>query len=214
MNYSTYIFDLDGTLLNTLEDLKNSANYAMQMMGYPTHTTDEIRRFVGNGIAMLIKRAVPDGTSKENEDKALKFFKAHYAEHLNDNTTPYDGIVEMIGELKKRGCKTAVVTNKNDDAAKELVKKYFGTLFNCVVGHTDALASKPDPAAVNVAMEELAAQKNSTIFIGDSDVDVMTAHNAGLKCIGVLWGFRDEETLKSAGAEYIVSSAQDILNVK
>lgn len=214
MSYNTYIFDLDGTLLNTLEDLKNSTNYAMEQMGYPMHTTDEVRRFVGNGIAMLIKRAIPQGTSPEDEKKALEIFKSHYIVHLNDNTAAYPGIVDMLNDLKCKGFKTGVVTNKNEDAAKELVERYFGNSFDCVVGHRDGLASKPDPAAVNIAMNELEAEKDKTIFIGDSDVDVMTAHNANLKCIGVLWGFRDEETLKSVGADYIVSSAKEILNIQ
>lgn len=214
MSYNTYIFDLDGTLLNTLEDLKNSTNYAMEQMGYPMHTTDEVRRFVGNGIAMLIKRAIPQGTSPEDEKKALEIFKSHYIVHLNDNTAAYPGIVDMLNDLKCKGFKTGVVTNKNEDAAKELVERYFGNSFDCVVGHRDGLASKPDPAAVNIAMNELEAEKDKTIFIGDSDVDVMTAHNANLRCIGVLWGFRDEETLKSVGADYIVSSAKEILNIQ
>lgn len=213
MKYGTYIFDLDGTLLNTLEDLKNSTNYAMKQMGYPTHSKDEVRRFVGNGIAMLIKRAVPKGTDEADESKALEIFKSHYIVHLNDNTAPYPGIIDMLKKLKSKGCKTGVVTNKNEDAAKKLIERYFGTLFDCVVGHRDGLASKPDPAALGIAMRELNAEKSSTIFIGDSDVDVMTAHNADLKCIGVLWGFRDEETLKSVGAEYIVSCAKDILSI-
>ena len=182
-------------------------------MGYPTHSKDEVRRFVGNGIAMLIKRAVPKGTDESDESKALEIFKSHYIVHLNDNTAPYLGIIDMLKELKSKGCKTGVVTNKNEDAAKKLIERYFGTLFDCVVGHRDGLASKPDPAALGIAMRELNAEKSSTIFIGDSDVDVMTAHNADLKCIGVLWGFRDEETLKSVGAEYIVSCAKDILSI-
>lgn len=213
MTYSTYIFDLDGTLLDTLLDLANAVNHAMQSMGYPTRTVDEVRSFIGNGIRMLIKRSVPTGTSDEAYEKTLGIFTAYYLEHIADFTAPYEGIIEVVDTLRARGCKLAVVSNKADRAAKAVVKRFFGDRFDIVVGKMDCFPSKPEPDSVLYAIEKLGAKAEDCIYIGDSEVDVQTAHNAGLRCIGVTWGNRDRQVLIDNGAEYTVDTPSEILGV-
>ena len=211
MKYNTYIFDLDGTLLDTLQDLANAVNHAMREMNYPERTVDEVRRFIGNGIRMLIKRAAPQGISVEDYEKTLAVFTAYYLDHIADFTKPYDGIAEVIETLKSKGCKVAVVSNKADEAAKKVVKDYFGDIFDMVVGKMDRFPSKPEPDSVLYVIETLGADKNKCIYSGDSEVDVQTAHNAGLPCVGVTWGNRDVSELIAAGAEYIVEKPNEIL---
>lgn len=213
MKYSACVFDLDGTLLDTLEDLKNSVNYTLKLKGYPQRTAEEVRSFVGNGIPMLIKRAVPEGTAETDFEEALSVFKGHYAIHLNDNTAPYDGICEMLEYLKQNNIKTAVVTNKAHLAANDLIKHFFGDLITVTVGQKDGVPTKPDPASLNSAMSVLNITKDEALFIGDSDVDVLTAHNGGLKCIGVTWGFRSKESLLSAGADFIADTPKEIIRI-
>lgn len=211
MKYNTYIFDLDGTLLDTLQDLANAVNHAMREMNYPERTVDEVRRFIGNGIRMLIKRAAPQDISVEDYEKTLAVFTAYYLDHIADFTKPYDGITEVIETLKSKGCKVAVVSNKADEAAKKVVKDYFGDIFDMVVGKMDRFPSKPEPDSVLYVIETLGADKDKCIYSGDSEVDVQTAHNAGLPCIGVTWGNRDVSELIAAGAEYIVEKPNEIL---
>lgn len=211
MKYNTYIFDLDGTLLDTLQDLANAVNHAMREMNYPERTVDEVRRFIGNGIRMLIKRAAPQGISVEDYEKTLAVFTAYYLDHIADFTKPYDGIAEVIETLKSKGCKVAVVSNKADEAAKKVVKDYFGDIFDMVVGKMDRFPSKPEPDSVLYVIETLGADKDKCIYSGDSEVDVQTAHNAGLPCIGVTWGNRDVSELIAAGAEYIAEKPNEIL---
>lgn len=211
MKYNTYIFDLDGTLLDTLQDLANAVNHAMREMKYPERTVDEVRRFIGNGIRMLIKRAAPQGISVEDYEKTLAVFTAYYLDHISDFTKPYDGIAEVIKTLKSKGCKVAVVSNKADEAAKKVVKDYFGDIFDMVVGKMDRFPSKPEPDSVLYVIETLGADKDKCIYSGDSEVDVQTAHNAGLPCVGVTWGNRDVSELIAAGAEYIVEKPNEIL---
>lgn len=211
MKYNTYIFDLDGTLLDTLQDLANAVNHAMREMNYPERTVDEVRRFIGNGIRMLIKRAAPQGISVEDYEKTLAVFTAYYLDHIADFTKPYDGIAEVIETLKSKGCKVAVVSNKADEAAKKVVKDYFGDIFDMVVGKMDRFPSKPEPDSVLYVIETLGADKNKCIYSGDSEVDVQTAHNAGLPCVGVTWGNRDVSELIAAGAEYIAEKPNEIL---
>ncbi len=210
MKVSACIFDLDGTILDTLQDLANSVNFALMQKGYPQRTTDEVRSFVGNGIPMLIKRAVPEGTDDSDYEEALSIFKAHYAIHLNDNTKPYDGIVELLKTLGSNGIKTAVVTNKAHLAANELTSRFFGNLVDITIGQKDGVPVKPDPASLNEALQILGVRSENAVFVGDSDVDVYTAHNGNLKCIGVTWGFRSRENLLSAGADFIADSAEEI----
>ena len=211
MKYNTYIFDLDGTLLDTLQDLANAVNHAMREMNYPERTVDEVRRFIGNGIRMLIKRAAPQDISVEDYEKTLAIFTAYYLDHIADFTKPYDGIAEVIETLKSKGCKVAVVSNKADEAAKKVVKDYFGDIFDMVVGKMDRFPSKPEPDSVLYVIETLGADKDKCIYSGDSEVDVQTAHNAGLPCVGVTWGNRDVSELIAAGAEYIAEKPNEIL---
>lgn len=213
MKYNTYIFDLDGTILDTLLDLANAVNFAMRSKGYPERTVDEVRSFIGNGIRVLIKRAVPQGTGDEDYEQALEIFTKYYLEHIADYTKPYDGIVDVINELKGKGCKTAVVSNKAHFAAQAVVKDFFGDIFDAVTGKKDEFPSKPEPDSLLYTIGLLESEKEKCIYIGDSDVDVLTAHKAGLPCIGVTWGNRDEDVLLASGAEYIARTPSDILKI-
>lgn len=214
MEHKAFIFDLDGTLLNTLEDLKNSVNFAMRSMGYPEHTLEQVRMFIGNGIAMLIKRAVPQGTDEIDEKKTLGIFTEHYNAHLNDCTAPYPGVTESLTALKNRGVKIGVVTNKNDDSAKMLIAGYFGNLVDVTLGHLDGIPSKPNPEALLRVMSDLGVNAEETLYFGDSDVDVLTAKNAGVKSVGASWGFRGEDVLLKAGADIILSDPNKIADLK
>lgn len=214
MKYDTYIFDLDGTLLDTLQDLAAAVNYALSRKGYPVRTTDEVRGFIGNGIGKLIERSVPEGTDRENYLETLDIFRDYYLEHIADKTVPYDGIEETVAELKKRGCSTAVVSNKADEAARKVVFDYFGgDLFDMVVGKLDRFPSKPEPDSVLYVADSLGAQKSRCVYVGDSDVDIMTARNAGLPCIAVTWGNRDRASLEKLAPEFIAEKPSDILSL-
>lgn len=208
--YNTVIFDLDGTILNTLEDLADSVNYALGSFGYPLRSIDEVREFVGNGIKKLIERAVPCGTDEQQTDKVLDVFKQHYGQNSDIKTKAYDGICEMISNLKKAGIKTAVVTNKAHFAAVPLCKKYFDGLIDVTIGEREGVRKKPYPDSVFEALEQLGASKQNTIYVGDSDVDINTAKNAGVDCVCVDWGFRSREFLIKSGATSIVSDAQSL----
>ena len=210
--YDTVIFDLDGTLLNTLDDLRDSTNYALASFGFPERTTDEIRRFVGNGIRKLIERAVPAGTSKEVTDEVLEKFKAHYNIHCNDKTGPYQGIPELLLELKKRGIKMGIATNKVKSAADKLNEIYFDGLIDEVAGVEEGIIPKPDKMMINNLMNRLNASKETTLYIGDSQVDVQTAKNADLKLAAVLWGFRTQDELAAEGASVFVIEPMEIMN--
>lgn len=205
----TVIFDLDGTLLNTLEDLKEAANFALSEFGYPKRSLEEIRCFVGNGVRKLIERAVPEAC--ENIDECLCIFKKNYSENMCNNTVPYNGILKILKDLQDNGIKIGVVSNKFDSAVKELCKKYFGNLVDIAVGQSDDVPKKPAPEGVFKVMKELGAEKISTVYIGDSEVDVQTAKNSGLPCIGVTWGFRNKNDLQ--GADYIIDNPCDIISV-
>ncbi|MDD6276537.1 MAG: HAD-IA family hydrolase [Clostridia bacterium] len=213
MKYKTYIFDLDGTLLDTLQDLANSVNFAMRNQSYPQRTIDEVRAFIGNGIAKLIERAVPDGTDEKDCAETLAIFKAHYLEHLADNTKAFDGITEVIDYLKADGCKVAVVSNKANDAAQAVVRDYFGERFDMVVGKMDCFPTKPSPESVFYVIKTLGSDFEDCIYIGDSDVDVETAHNAGLPCIGVTWGNRSKDVLEKSGADFIAEKPDEIISL-
>ena len=213
MKYKAYIFDLDGTLLDTLLDLANAVNYAMREKGYPERTLQEVRGFIGNGIKVLIKRAVPEGTSDDDYEEALAIFTKYYLEHIADYTKPYDGMIDVVKALQKRGCKVAVLSNKAHFAAQAVVKDFFGDIFDMVVGKMDEFPTKPEPDSLFYTMKSLGVMAEESVYIGDSDVDVLTAHNAGLPCIGVTWGNRDEDVLLASGAEYIAHTPQEILNI-
>ncbi len=213
MKYKAVIFDMDGTILNTLEDLKNATNYSLRQFGMPERSLEEVRMFVGNGIRKLVERAVPAGTPKEKINQILDVFLEYYEIHSADNTSPYPGILELVEKLKKSGIKTAVSTNKADVPAQELGREYFNGIFDLIVGQQDGLKVKPAPDSVNKILSILDIQKKDAIYIGDSDVDVQTAKNSGLDFIGVSWGFRGREFLEKNGAKNIVDNANEILDL-
>ena len=213
MNYQTYIFDLDGTLLDTLGDLAASVNYAMRTHGMPEHSVDEVCRFVGNGVRRLMERAVPGGAVHPAFEAAFATFRRHYMEHSLDTTRPYEGIPEMLQELKRRGRHTAVVSNKFDAATKELCRHFFPDTIDVAVGEHEAegIRKKPAPDTVLQALSQLGVGQEGAVYVGDSDVDIQTARNSGLPCISVLWGFRDREFLLAHGAETFVSQPSELL---
>lgn len=210
-DFETYIFDLDGTLLSTLDDLANSCNYALRINGMAERTIEEVRMFVGNGVRKLMERAIPDGDANPLFDKAYADFRQHYMQHNLDTTQPYPGIMDMLAELKRRGKKIAVVSNKFYAATQELCQYFFGSLVDVAIGERENIRKKPAPDTVNEALRQLGVKREGAVYIGDSDVDVMTAHNSGMPCISVLWGFRDKEFLLQHGAKTFVSSPSQIL---
>lgn len=211
MKYKAIVFDLDGTLTDTLADLKNSVNHALSEFGFPARSLEEIRSFVGNGVRRLIYLSVPENTPDEVSEKCLDVFKAYYKDHSCVETKPYDGIIEVLSELKSRGIKTAVVTNKMHEAAVDIVKLFFDGLIDVTIGQIDGVAQKPQPDSVFLALQKLGVSKDNAAYVGDSEVDCMTAQNAGIPCIGVTWGFRDREILENNGAQFIVDMPKQIL---
>lgn len=211
--YKAIIFDLDGTLLNTLDDLAAAVNYALSLCGYPIRTTEEVRRFIGNGVIKLMQRATPDGISEEEFDRCFEAFRTYYLHHMTDNTKAYNGIKELLAALKNKGIKTAVVSNKLHAGVVGLCKDYFSDTLTCAFGVEDESERKPSPANVFKAMKAMGVSNEEAIYAGDSEVDVMTAKNSGLDCIGVTWGFRDKEELTSSGAKYIVNVPGEILDI-
>ena len=203
MRIKAVIWDLDGTLLNTLDDLAASTNAALAQNGMPQRTTEEVRAFVGNGIRKLMIRAVPNGEANPAFEKTLADFTSHYGAHSRDKTQPYDGILEVLDALTEQGVQHAIVSNKIDFAVKQLSREYFGDRMRSAVGDDPSRARKPAPDSVFAAMRELGVNAQEAVYVGDSDVDVLTARNAGIPCVAVLWGFRDEACLKAAGAEMI-----------
>ena len=213
MKYMIAIFDLDGTILNTLEDLADSTNYALKTCGYPERTMDEVRQFVGNGIRKLMERAVPEGTPVEEIDRVHETFTAHYKVHCADKARPYDGIMELLQNLKKDGCKLAVVSNKADYGVQELCKQYFDGVFDFAVGEREGIRKKPAPDSVNEVLKTLGCSRDRAVYIGDSDVDIQTAANAQMDHIIVEWGFRDVQFLISQGAKVLVEKPEEILEI-
>ena len=211
--YTTVIFDLDGTLLDTLSDLHASVNFALRELSFPERSLDEIRRFIGNGVVKLIERSVPAGTDKQTEADCLAVFRKHYLEHMTDNTAPYEGITDLLGKLREQGIKTAVVSNKLHSAVVGLCDDYFPDLLDCALGVSDESERKPAPKNVFRTLSILGSEKDKTFYVGDSEVDVQTAKNAALECIGVTWGFRDRDELLSAGADLVVDTAQELYNI-
>lgn len=204
------IFDLDGTLLNTLADLRESTNYALKKFGFPERSMEEIRNFVGNGLRMLIRRAVPNFADEETVDWVLAEMKAHYREHYHDGTVPYDGILPFLRKMKNCGFRMAIVSNKADPMVQLLRTLYFDDLISVAVGELEGVARKPAPDLVKIAMHRLGCTAENAVYIGDSEVDIETAKNAGLPCMSVGWGFRDEEILHNAGAKTIYHSPAEL----
>ena len=212
-NKKAVIFDLDGTLLDTLEDLTDSTNAALHMNGFPERRIDEVRRFVGNGIHKLVERAVPLGTSAEITEKCYIDFCADYKKNMANKTKPYEGIDELLETLCAAGLNLAIVTNKADFAAQELCGSLFGKYVSVIVGSDGKRPNKPAPDGVFYALEKLGVKKEDAVFIGDSEVDIATAKNADMDCIGVLWGFRTEDDLKNVGVSVMAESAQQLGNM-
>lgn len=209
--YSTYIFDLDGTLLNTLSDLRDATNHALCVNNMPERTLEEIRQFVGNGVRLLIERAVPKDTAVEMVDKVFEDFRQYYLVHSMDTTAPYPGIIEMLAELSRRGKHMAVVSNKLHEATNELVHHFFGQYIPIAIGESKGVRRKPAPDTVNEALRCLGVDKSDAVYVGDSDVDFKTAQNSGLPCISVLWGFRDRDFLTSIGSTCFIERPEELL---
>lgn len=210
MKYKLVIFDLDGTILNTLEDLYISVNFALLKNNLPQRSKEEVRRFVGNGIRLLIERAVPEKTESELTEKVFFDFKEHYAVHSMDNTKPYEGIKDLLTDLKSQGVKTAVVSNKADFAVQKLVSLYFDGMFDFVLGEMEGTNKKPAPDMVYKAIEAVDVSAEYVVYIGDSEVDVETADNSSVDCIIVDWGFREREYLLSCGAKVLASCVSEL----
>lgn len=213
MRYQTYVFDLDGTLLDTLGDLAASTNYALRTHGMPEHSLDDVRRFVGNGVRLLMERAVPQGAENPQFEAAFQTFRTHYMQHSLDTTKPYDGILETLEALKAEGCRLAVVSNKMMAATQELCRHFFRDTIEVAIGEHEAqgIRKKPAPDTVNEAFRQLGVGKERAVYVGDSDVDILTARNSGLPCISVLWGFRDRDFLIQHGAETFISTPSELL---
>lgn len=210
MRYRLAIFDMDGTILDTLQDLHDSLNAALSMNDMPIRTMDEVKSFVGNGMWKLIERGVPAGTNRDRVVKVHDDFMSYYKDHCADHTKPYDGIVDLIHTLKRAGCMTAVVSNKADAAVHDLCKAYFPDCFDCEIGSREGIANKPAPDSVLEVLTNLKCSKEEAVYIGDSDVDVETARNAKVNCIAVSWGFRSVDFLKEHGADVIADEAKQI----
>ena len=221
--FNVYVFDLDGTLLDTLQDLANSVNYALRQHGMPEHSIDDIRRFVGNGVRLLMERAVPDGARNPQFEAAFATFRQYYMQHSLDTTRPYDGIPELIHELKNRGCQMAVVSNKMMAATQELVHHFFPDIPVAIGEHEAAgIRKKPAPDTVFEALSQLGVAHHPSsiihhpsdiVYVGDSDVDIETARNSGLPCISVLWGFRSRDFLLAHGATTFAEHPLDVLKL-
>ena len=202
---------MDGTLLNTLDDLTDSVNYAMEQMGVHLYTADEVRMMVGNSAHHLIKCALPDGAGEDEITRCLEIFEKHYHGNLRNKTAPYSGIIEMLRAVKAAGYKLAVVSNKSDGFTKELARDFFGEYITTAIGRSEKFPRKPAPDSVWHAMELLGSEKATTVYVGDSEVDCITARNAGLPCVGCLWGFRDRETLEAEGVTAVISHPSELV---
>lgn len=213
MKYKAIIFDLDGTLTDTLCDLMLSTNYALKSMGWPERSLDEVRRFVGNGVRRLMEQAVPADTEEEEFEECFATFQEHYVEHCQDHTGLYEGIDELLVELKQRGYKLGIVSNKLQAGVDELYQAFFQDTIEVAIGERPNVRRKPMPDMVNLAMQQMGVTPEECVYIGDSEVDMATARNAGLPCISVLWGFRDHDYLKEIGAFRMVSTPREILDL-
>ena len=213
MTYSTYIFDLDGTLLDTLGDLAASVNFALRTHEMPEHSIDDVRRFVGNGVRRLMERAVPEGADNPQFEAVFAAFREYYIHHSLDTTRPYEGIPETLAALRERGCRLAVVSNKMRKATEELCRYFFPDTIEVAIGEDEAagIHKKPAPDTVFEALRQLGVEKENTVYVGDSDVDIETANNVGIPCISVLWGFRDKDFLLQYGAKTFISAPFELL---
>ena len=213
MKYKAIIFDLDGTLTDTLEDLFLSTNYALRSCGLPERTLEEVRRFVGNGVRCLIERAVPEDTESRIIEQCFGTFRAHYLIHCQDNTHLYPGIAALLMSLHAKGYRMAVVSNKLQRGVDDLARTFFNGMIDVAIGEQSGIPCKPAPDMVLAALSQLGVTASEAIYVGDSDVDLQTAANAGLPCISVLWGFRNRDFLVAHGATMFAEQPQDILSL-
>lgn len=213
MSYKLAIFDLDGTILDTLEDLTNAVNHTLTKYGRPTRTSAEIRSYLGNGVVKLIECAFENSVNSNTLSHAVTEYRAYYGEHADIKTKPYDGIKEMLSSLRNKGIKTAVLSNKPDAPTKALCKRYFGDLFDCTAGEKEGIPRKPAPDGVYPILDRFGLTASEAVFIGDSEVDIATAKNSGMDCISVGWGFRDTDILLESGADMIAKDAEELMNL-
>ncbi len=211
--YKLAIFDLDGTLLDTLGDLHASVNFALRKFRFPERTIDEVRAFIGNGVVKLMERSTPDGIDSETQLRCLDAFRKHYLQHMSDTTAPYEGTAELLKNLRGEGIKIAVVSNKLHPAVEDLCESYFPGLIDKAVGVSVEEERKPSPINVLKTAEHFGADLKDCIYIGDSEVDVQTAHNAEIKCIGITWGFRTKDELLKAGADIVADTAEEVKEI-
>lgn len=212
MNITTILFDMDGTLLNTLDDLADSVNYTMNKFRYSTRSVDEIRGFLGYGAYYLIQHSMPENSTEDKIQEALEFYKEYYKQNMQNKTAPYDGIFDLLKALKEKGIKMAVVSNKPAPATEILCEELFGDYIKTAIGVGDDVKEKPDPSGLEKALTLLNSTKEETLFVGDSDVDMQTAVNSKLKAIGVTWGFRDRELLETFNPYAIVDEPMQIIS--
>lgn len=208
--YDLIVFDMDGTILDTLEDLTDSMNAVLQMYHYEARSIDEIRSFVGNGLYNLVRLALPEGKRKEHIQEVLSTMKEYYGKHNDIKTKPYDGILDLIRRLRTAGYQTAVVSNKIDSGVQALCEVYYKGLFDVAIGEKDGIARKPAPDMVYAALDALGVDKTKAVYVGDSEVDLATAANAGLDMIAVGWGFRGEKFLKEQGAVKVYATPEEV----
>ena len=213
MKYTTIVFDCDGTLLDTLTDLCNAVNYVLRAHDLPERSVSEVKAVLGNGVAHLMRQSLPASISDDEFTNYLDEFKAYYGEHLQDYTAPYPGMLDVLDTLRAKGYKLAIVSNKIQEGITPLNKEYFGDCLPVAIGERPGLQRKPAPDMVLQALKELDSTQSESIYIGDSEVDVATANNSGLLCIGVTWGFRDEQLHKDLGVKYIARKAEDIVMI-
>ncbi|MBQ9664150.1 MAG: HAD family hydrolase [Oscillospiraceae bacterium] len=211
MKYQAVLFDMDGTVLDTLDDLLDSTNYSLSHFGLPQVSREHIRRNLGNGALYLIRNSVPQGCSPELQEEILAFYKPWYAAHCRIKTAPYEGILPLMEALRDRGLQLAIVSNKPDTAVQELSEACFPGLLELSVGESPAVRRKPAPDTVLKAAEQMGLNAADCVYVGDSEVDIQTARNAGMDCIAVTWGFRDEPQLLEAGAEVLARSPEELL---
>lgn len=212
MKYEAVIFDLDGTLLNTLQDIADGVNYALRSFGYPERTVDEIRRFVGNGAVKLLERALPETVDEEKFARFYKTYDAYYTSHSRVKTAPYKGVPELLQTLRAAGIRTAVFSNKQDNAVRPLCAYYFADRLDYATGPTEDVPKKPDPRGLHFIAEVLHTKPERVLYVGDSETDVQTGLSAGIDTVSVLWGFRDKETLEKAGASRFAQDVQALKN--
>lgn len=213
MKYTTIVFDCDGTLLDTLTDLRNAVNYVLRAHDLSERSVPEVKAALGNGVAHLMRQSLPDSISEAEFNTYLDEFKAYYGEHLQDYTAPYPGMLDVLDTLRVKGYKLAIVSNKIQEGITPLNKEYFGDRLPVAIGERPGLQRKPAPDMVLQALKELGSTQDESIYIGDSEVDVATAKNSGLLCIGVTWGFRDEQLHKDLGVTHIARKAEDIVTI-